>query len=233
MIFNFFQVYSLKFQSKNQILFALYIIIANTTPTDNDEEWTCKKCTLVNSQMSNVCIVCGGSKLRSITAVEDMTLRKGEFWSCSQCTLKNSLANNSCSACKAARQSSNHMSRPSNNLKQSSSQASLGSISGLSSSSRHNNVINNSSNVITSSSSGNNLMPPVNRISRSPSPRNERLSSGAIPKVIFFYHIINHPKFILFIYLFIVCLIASQHRCDACNSIIIIFINHINYIIAT
>lgn len=65
--------------------------------------WTCKKCTLVNSSLDNVCVVCGGSKLRSISSFEDQTLRKGEFWSCPQCTLKNSLSLNVCSACKAIR----------------------------------------------------------------------------------------------------------------------------------
>lgn len=76
-------------------------------PTENIqrpiETWTCKKCTLVNSTKDHACIVCGGSKLKSISSVEDMTLRKGEFWTCSQCTLKNSLAFGVCSACKAVR----------------------------------------------------------------------------------------------------------------------------------
>lgn len=66
-------------------------------------EWTCKKCTLVNSPAVKACIVCGGSKLRSVSACEDQTLRKGEFWSCVQCTLKNSLGTSVCSACKSAR----------------------------------------------------------------------------------------------------------------------------------
>lgn len=147
--------------------------------------------------------MCGGSKLRSITSVEDLTLRKGEFWSCSQCTLKNSLATHTCSACKAPRQSSAHVSRQPNNtaaspnvmiaptttttstgggsvtatnMKNSSSQA---SISGSNSSSSGNNK---HTNIVGSGSNHNNLMPPVNRVSRSPS-RNDRLSSGAIPKV--------------------------------------------------
>lgn len=136
--------------------------------------------------------------------MEDLTLRKGEFWSCSQCTLKNSLASHACSACKATRQSSSaHLSRqqqqPNNaaaspnviaaskgdapnatNMKNSASQASI-SGSGSSSNSSSNNKQHTS--VVGSGSSHNNLMPPVNRgVSRSPS-RNDRLSSGAIPKV--------------------------------------------------
>ncbi|KAH8387099.1 hypothetical protein KR093_004650 [Drosophila rubida] len=69
----------------------------------NDEPWTCKKCTLVNYATAMACIVCGGSKLKSISSIEDMTLRKGEFWTCSHCTLKNSLAVGLCSACKSLR----------------------------------------------------------------------------------------------------------------------------------
>lgn len=77
------------------------------------QNWTCKKCTLVNSGTATVCIVCGGSKLKSTTAVEDMTLRKGEFWACSACTLKNSLGTNICVACKAIRPIPN-ITKPSN-----------------------------------------------------------------------------------------------------------------------
>lgn len=75
--------------------------VEKSAPTSS--HWTCKKCTLVNSSLDSVCVVCGGSKLRSISSIEDQTLRKGEFWSCPQCTLKNSLAVNVCSACKAIR----------------------------------------------------------------------------------------------------------------------------------
>ncbi|XP_034124051.1 calpain-D isoform X3 [Drosophila guanche] len=73
------------------------------TPTHRDEPWTCKKCTLVNYSTAMACIVCGGSKLKSISSIEDMTLRKGEFWTCSHCTLKNSLHYGMCSACKSIR----------------------------------------------------------------------------------------------------------------------------------
>lgn len=71
--------------------------------TTCEQDWTCKKCTLVNSGTAMACVVCGGSKLRSITMVEDMTLRKGEFWSCVQCTLKNPLSAQSCMACKTTK----------------------------------------------------------------------------------------------------------------------------------
>ncbi|XP_075234504.1 calpain-D-like [Lycorma delicatula] len=67
-------------------------------------DWTCKKCTLVNINTDLACVVCGGSKLRSITLVRDMTLKKGEFWTCPQCTLKNRLQTTVCQACKAAKQ---------------------------------------------------------------------------------------------------------------------------------
>lgn len=78
------------------------IIFASDT-VDALHEWTCKKCTLVNSVKTKVCIVCGGSKLNS--TVEEATLRKGEFWSCIQCTLKNALSANICVACKSVKQS--------------------------------------------------------------------------------------------------------------------------------
>ncbi|XP_047004772.1 LOW QUALITY PROTEIN: calpain-D-like [Schistocerca americana] len=68
-----------------------------------DQEWTCKKCTLVNSGADNACVVCGGSKLRSISTVEDKTLRKGEFWSCGQCTLKNPLSLQVCKVCETTK----------------------------------------------------------------------------------------------------------------------------------
>lgn len=35
-------------------------------------KWACRKCTLLNDGSSMACIVCGGSKLRSITQVCDL-----------------------------------------------------------------------------------------------------------------------------------------------------------------
>ncbi|PSN37268.1 Calpain-D [Blattella germanica] len=76
---------------------------SSSPSTACEQDWTCKKCTLVNSGTAMACVVCGGSKLRSITMVEDMTLRKGEFWACVQCTLKNPLSAQSCMACKTTK----------------------------------------------------------------------------------------------------------------------------------
>lgn len=67
-------------------------------------EWKCKKCTLINKGTVAACIVCGGSRLKSI-GPDDKTLRRGEFWACPQCTLKNSLSRTSCSACKCSKPS--------------------------------------------------------------------------------------------------------------------------------
>ncbi|XP_071056352.1 calpain-D isoform X3 [Onthophagus taurus] len=67
-----------------------------------EQMWTCKKCTLVNSGQSLSCEACYGSKLKSLTMAAgggEMTLRKGEFWSCSKCTLKNPLFATACTAC--------------------------------------------------------------------------------------------------------------------------------------
>lgn len=69
------------------------------TSSPDDQKWTCKKCTLVNSAQSLTCEACCGSKLKSLSTTADMTLRKGEFWSCSKCTLKNPLTLTACKVC--------------------------------------------------------------------------------------------------------------------------------------
>lgn len=62
--------------------------------------WTCKKCTLLNKASRATCEACGGSKLRSVSHLEDPTLRKGESWVCPSCTLRNPLTAIACNACK-------------------------------------------------------------------------------------------------------------------------------------
>lgn len=154
------------------------------------EEWTCKKCTLVNSHRVKACVVCGGSKLRSISAVEDMTLRKGEFWSCTQCTLKNSLSTSTCIACKSARQIP-IISGQQTNFRPYTSSPAQPSTKSVTPSYHHNRQIlaqlsSNSSSSSSSSTPSVTLAPPAHRVSRSPSPRHDRNSSGgAIPKVEF------------------------------------------------
>ncbi|XP_053678146.1 calpain-D [Anopheles nili] len=74
-----------------------------SSKSTDEKEWSCRKCTLVNSSTALACVACGGSKLRSICNVEEMTLKKGEFWTCHKCTLKNSIVQSECSACKSAR----------------------------------------------------------------------------------------------------------------------------------
>ncbi|CRK96884.1 CLUMA_CG009972, isoform A [Clunio marinus] len=147
------------------------------SPTSDDhqpKQWTCKKCTLVNSSAVTVCIVCGGSKLRSVSGVEDMTLRKGEFWTCSQCTLKNSLGTNLCSACKSIRHVASVSKPPNFRPYTGSSPATTPTTPGGSNSKQ----INTDQQQINNSRSQ--LMIPTNKVSRSPSPRHDR--SGAIPK---------------------------------------------------
>lgn len=135
---------------------------------DQPQEWACKKCTLVNSGTATVCIICGGSKLRSTTNVEDMTLRKGEFWSCSQCTLKNSLGTHICIACKAIKQTPSVTRPPNFRPYTGSSPASTPTTPG---SSKPPDAHLGRTQLMVPSSS---------RASRSPSPRHDR--SGAIPK---------------------------------------------------
>ncbi|KAK0177003.1 hypothetical protein PV328_001096 [Microctonus aethiopoides] len=78
-----------------------------TAESDLDEQielplpaWTCKKCTLLNAETRATCEACGGSKLRSISHIDDPTLRKGESWVCPSCTLRNPLTSQNCKACK-------------------------------------------------------------------------------------------------------------------------------------
>lgn len=139
------------------------------SPTSDEppQQWTCKKCTLVNSAVVNVCIVCGGSKLRSTSGVEDMTLRKGEFWACSQCTLKNSLGTNLCIACKAIKHMPIITKPPNFRPYTGSSPASTPTTPG-------------SSKPPDQHLGRSQLLIPASRVSRSPSPRHDR--SGAIPK---------------------------------------------------
>lgn len=141
-------------------------------------EWTCKKCTLVNSIQNKVCIICGGSKLKSVSAVEDMTLRKGMFWTCAQCTLKNSLSTNVCSACKSAKQmlvisgqQTNYRPYTSTPANNNSKQAAGGVV---------HRQLPQTQPIASNSNQG--LAPPIHRVLRSPSP-NHRNASGAIPKV--------------------------------------------------
>lgn len=137
------------------------------TADEPPQQWTCKKCTLVNSATVNACIVCGGSKLRSTSCVEDMTLRKGEFWTCSQCTLKNSLGTNLCIACKSIRHVPSVTKPPNFRPYTGSSPASTPTTPG-------------SSKPPDPPSGRAQLMIPSTRVSRSPSPRHDR--AGAIPK---------------------------------------------------
>lgn len=164
--------------------------------SNGGEEWTCKKCTLVNSHRVKACVVCGGSKLKSISAVEDMTLRKGEFWSCGQCTLKNSLSSNTCSACKSVRQVPIISGQQTNFRPYTSSPAQPNQKPA---SYHHHNrqilatIAANPTTVATqapvvsgggnASVTANSLALPPQRVSRSPSPKHDRVASGAIPKV--------------------------------------------------
>ncbi|XP_039958780.1 calpain-D isoform X3 [Bactrocera tryoni] len=142
-----------------------------THPVDRlDGQWTCKKCTLVNDPSSIACAVCGGSKLRSICSIEDMTLRKGEFWTCSKCTLKNNLSTGVCIACKSVRSLPIEPKRLQLNE--------VNTEETISSNSLNCNSPFGQPLMIKTV----NLQPSQAKVSRSPSPRQTRSSSGAIPK---------------------------------------------------
>lgn len=148
---------------------------------DYPQEWTCKKCTLVNSIKATTCVVCGGSKLKSVSAFEELTLRKGEFWVCTHCTLKNSLSTTICAVCKSVKQTPVISGQQTNFRPYTSTPAS----------NLNNKNAHNRSNAITAASSSvqaaGGLTPPVHRVLRSPSPKYDRTTSGAIPKVIQIY----------------------------------------------
>lgn len=165
------------------------------------EEWTCKKCTLVNSPRVKACVVCGGSKLKSISSVEDMTLRKGEFWSCAQCTLKNSLSATSCIACKAIRQipiisgqqtnfrpytSTPGQPNPKPSFHHHNRQILANIVPGTPSTSGSSSSSSSTPSGGSGGGANTSLVPPINRVSRSPSPKHDRSggASGAIPKVL-------------------------------------------------
>lgn len=154
--------------------------VSDATATDIIQDWTCKKCTLVNSMQNKVCVVCGGSKLKSISSVEDMTLRKGEFWSCAQCTLKNSLSTNTCVACKTVRQIPVISGQQSNFRPYTATPASKSAAAPYHHN-RHTAVSSSGVAPTQGQTSGASLAPPVHRVCRSPSPNKQ--ASGAIPKV--------------------------------------------------
>lgn len=158
------------------------MFVAGSTDEAIGKDWTCKKCTLVNSIHNKVCVVCGGSKLKSISSVEDMTLRKGEFWSCGQCTLKNSLSTNTCIACKTTRQVPIISGQQTNFRPYTSTPVSKQVPAAPYHHNRH-VTTGGAAAASTNSAQGQTggLAPPVHRACRSPSPNKH--ASGAIPKV--------------------------------------------------
>lgn len=137
---------------------------------DYPQEWTCKKCTLVNSPKCMTCVVCGGSKLKSVSTFEESTLRKGYYWVCTHCTLKNEMSTTICAACKSVKQISGQQTnyRPYTSTP----------VANLNNKNRTNAIGATAQHVI-----GAGLTPPVQRVLRSPSPKYDKTASGSIPKV--------------------------------------------------
>lgn len=150
-------------------------------------EWKCKKCTLINQGTVSACVVCGGSRLKSIGPDDDKTLRRGEFWPCPQCTLKNSLSRTICSACKCAKPSLMMV------LPISSTAAAMATAPSVAAkgNNKNNELMRGSNHGESNAITANKLQPPgaqsqlqQQRGLRSPSPRNvgPGAGGGAIPK---------------------------------------------------
>lgn len=73
----------------------------NTVKRQNSvvEQWSCIKCTLINTGNDSFCAACGGSKLNSTTTNRYQTLKPNESWQCPRCTLRNPKNSTNCSAC--------------------------------------------------------------------------------------------------------------------------------------
>lgn len=154
---------------------------------DYPQEWTCKKCTLVNTPQCTTCVVCGGSKLKSVSTFEELTLRKGHYWVCTHCTLKNEITTTICAACKSVKQISGqqtnyrpYTSTPVANLNQK-NRANVQIGGGNVNATATATSIQHGGGGVNNQIGG--LTPPVQRVLRSPSPKYDKMASGAIPKV--------------------------------------------------
>ncbi|XP_035227297.1 calpain-15-like isoform X2 [Stegodyphus dumicola] len=81
------------------------------------DQWTCVKCTLINSSNERFCCACGGSKLNSTSSKQYRTLKPNESWVCRSCTLRNHHSVSECRVCNTCRYDNaddSHRSQPSN-----------------------------------------------------------------------------------------------------------------------
>lgn len=157
---------------------------------DYPQEWTCKKCTLVNSPKNNTCVVCGGSKLKSVSTFEELTLRKGHYWVCTHCTLKNEITTTICAACKSVKQISGqqtnyrpYTSTPVANLNQKNRANMAIGAGGIAAAATNAPIASIQHGIGGTNNQIGGLTPPVQRVLRSPSPKYDKTASGAIPKV--------------------------------------------------
>ncbi|XP_055932475.1 calpain-15-like isoform X1 [Argiope bruennichi] len=72
------------------------------------DQWTCVKCTLINSSNERFCCACGGSKLNSTSNKQFKTLKPNESWICSVCTLRNHHSLTECRVCSTSRYESDN-----------------------------------------------------------------------------------------------------------------------------
>lgn len=77
------------------------------------DQWTCVKCTLINSSNERFCCACGGSKLNSTSSRQFKTLKPNESWVCSSCTLRNQQSLTECRVCSTSRYESDNSNQPS------------------------------------------------------------------------------------------------------------------------
>ncbi|XP_071036347.1 calpain-15 isoform X2 [Parasteatoda tepidariorum] len=67
------------------------------------DQWTCVKCTLINSSNERFCCACGGSKLNSTSSRQFRTLKPNESWVCPSCTLRNPRSLTECRVCSSSK----------------------------------------------------------------------------------------------------------------------------------
>ncbi|CAF4683127.1 unnamed protein product, partial [Rotaria magnacalcarata] len=78
---------------------------ASTLSSNEKEEWTCERCTLLNNVSTNICEACSLSRPLSRLNITNCDTPASTEWGCEQCTLLNKASVTICDACAASRPS--------------------------------------------------------------------------------------------------------------------------------